>query len=102
MNGQHFHFSGYLPIDNVQRIKAIKTLEAESQKPLHTNFIETPYRNNQLLDAILKSCNASTRLCIAVSLTAPSEFIKTLTVAEWKREKTEINKKPAIFLLSAG
>lgn len=103
MNGQHFRFSGYLPIDNTQRIKAIKTLEAESQKTHCTQiFIETPYRNNQLLEAILKSCNASTRLCIAVSLTAPSESIKTLTVAEWKREKTEINKKPAIFLLSAG
>ncbi|MFT3949469.1 MAG: SAM-dependent methyltransferase [Agriterribacter sp.] len=103
MNGQHFRFSGYLPIDNLKRIKAIKTLEAESQKTGCTQiFIETPYRNNQLLEALLKNCNAATRLCIAASITAPSEFIKTLTVAEWEKEKIEINKKPAIFLLSAG
>ncbi|MCC6288367.1 MAG: SAM-dependent methyltransferase [Chitinophagaceae bacterium] len=103
MNGQHFRFSGYLPIDNLQRIKAIKALEAESQKTGCTQmFIETPYRNNQLLEALLKNCNAATRLCMAVSITAPSEFIKTLTVAEWKKEKIDINKKPAIFLLSAG
>lgn len=103
MNGQHFRFNGYLPIDSSQKIKAIKALEAESQKNSCTQiFIETPYRNNQLLEAILKNCNASTKLCIAASITAPSEFIKTTTVNDWKKEKIDINKKPAIFLLSAG
>lgn len=101
MNGQHFKFSGYLPIDNMQRIKAIKALEAESQKTGCTQmFIETPYRNNQLLEAVLKNCNATTRLCIAASITSPAEYIKTLTIADWKKEKIDINKKPAIFLLS--
>ncbi|MFT3749036.1 MAG: SAM-dependent methyltransferase [Agriterribacter sp.] len=102
MNGQHFRFSGYLPIDNMQRAKVIKALEAESQKTGCTQmFIETPYRNHQLMEALLKNCNPDTRLCVAVSITAPSEFIKTLTVAEWKKEKIDINKKPAIFLLTA-
>ncbi|MFT4017128.1 MAG: SAM-dependent methyltransferase [Agriterribacter sp.] len=103
MNGQHFRFSGYLPIDNMQRTKAIKALEAESQKTGCTQmFIETPYRNHQLMEALLKNCNAATRLCIAASITSPNEYIKTLAIAEWKKEKIDINKKPAIFLLSAG
>lgn len=103
MNGQHFRFNGYLPIDNTQRAKAIKTLEAESQKTGCTQmFIETPYRNRLLMETLLKNCNPATRLCVAVSVTAPSESIKTLTIAEWKKEKTDINKKPAIFLLSAA
>jgi 16S rRNA (cytidine1402-2'-O)-methyltransferase len=103
MNGQHFCFSGYLPIDNAQKIKAIKTLEAASQKNGSTQiFIETPYRNNQLIEALLKNCNPSTRLCIAASITAATQFIKTLTIAEWKKQPIDINKKPAIFLLSAG
>lgn len=102
MNGQLFKFNGYLPIDNIQRVKAIKALEAESQKSNCTQvFIETPYRNNQMLDAIVKNCIAGTRLCIAASLTSPSEFIKTLTVGDWKKENVDINKKPAIFLLNA-
>ncbi|MBX3258010.1 MAG: SAM-dependent methyltransferase [Chitinophagaceae bacterium] len=103
MNGQHFRFSGYLPIDNAQRIKAIKALEAEVIKTNCTQiFIETPYRNNQLLEAILKTCNPSLRLCIAVSITSPAEYIKTLSVGEWKKIKTDIHKKPAIFLLGGS
>lgn len=101
MNGQHFCFSGYLPVDSLQRIKAIKALEADAIKNNCTQlFIETPYRNNQLLEAILKNCQPFTRLCIAASLTSAEEFIKTKTIADWKKEKVDINKKPAIFLLS--
>lgn len=100
MNGQHFRFNGYLPIDTAQRAKAIKACEAEAIKTGCTQiFIETPYRNHQLLDAILKNCSTHTRLCIAASITSPAEYIKTLSVAEWKKEKVEINKKPAIFLI---
>ena len=100
MNGQQFQFHGYLPIDNEQRIKAIKDLEAESIKKKCTQiFIETPYRNNQLIDSLLKTCHASTKLCIAVDLTGKNEWVKTKTVAEWQKNKPDIHKRPAIFLI---
>jgi 16S rRNA (cytidine1402-2'-O)-methyltransferase len=100
MNGQNFRFVGYLPVDGLERAKAIKALEAEVMKANCTQiFIETPYRNNPMLEAILKNCNPSTRLCIAASITSSTEFIKTKTIAEWKKENVDINKKPAIFLL---
>lgn len=103
MNGQQFQFAGYLPIDNQERIKAIKNLEAESAKKNCTQiFIETPYRNNQLLEALLKNCSPSTRLCLAVDLTGKNEWIKTKSVVEWRKEKPDIHKRPAIFLLYAG
>ena len=102
MNGQQFHFLGYLPIDNQQRMQAIKELENESKKKNCTQlFIETPYRNNQLIEVILKTCSPSTRLCIAADITGEKEWIKTKPVAEWKKEKIDIHKRPAIFLLSA-
>lgn len=100
MNGQQFQFHGYLPIDNQQKIKAIKDLEAESIKKKSTQiFIETPYRNNQLIEAILKTCNPSTKLCIAADITGKNEWIKTKTIAVWQKEKINIHKRPAIFLL---
>jgi 16S rRNA (cytidine1402-2'-O)-methyltransferase len=103
MNGQQFQFAGYLPIDNMLRIKAIKDIEAESQKKNCTQlFIETPYRNNQMIEAILKHCKASTKLGIAVDLTGKNEWVKTKTIAEWNKEKTDIHKRPTIFLLYAG
>ena len=102
MNGQQFQFVGYLPIDNQQRVKAIKELEAESQKRNCTQiFIETPYRNNQLVEALLKTCKLSTRLCIAANLTGKDEWIKTKTIADWRKETVNIHKRPAIFLLLA-
>jgi 16S rRNA (cytidine1402-2'-O)-methyltransferase len=103
MNGQQFQFLGYLPIDNQLRSKAIRELEAESQRKKSTQiFIETPYRNNQLIETLLKTCKPSTRLCIAVDITAKTEWIKTKTIAAWQKEKTDIHKRPAIFLLYAG
>ena len=103
MNGQLFQFHGYLPIDNQQRVKAIKELEAGSAKNKCTQiFIETPYRNNQLIEAILKTCHPSTRLCIAVDLTGKTEWIKTKTIGDWLKEKHDIHKRPAIFLLYSG
>ncbi len=103
MNGQQFEFVGYLPIDSNARVKQIKDLELNSQKKKSTQiFIETPYRNNQLLDSLLKTCQPATRICIAAELTGPNEFIKSRTVAEWKKEKTDLHKKPVIFLLYAG
>jgi 16S rRNA (cytidine1402-2'-O)-methyltransferase len=102
MNGQQFQFVGYLPIDNAERLKAIKELEAESQKKNCTQiFIETPYRNNQMIEVLLKTCKPTTKICIAVELTSPTEYVKTKTVADWKKEKTDFHKKPVIFLLLA-
>lgn len=103
MNGQQFEFVGYLPIDNLERNKAISALESASQKKNSTQiFIETPYRNNQLLENLLKTCKPSTRLCIAAELTGLNEFVKTKTIADWKKEKTDFHKKPVIFLLQSN
>lgn len=100
MNGQNFQFTGYLPIDTPQRSKAIKELETESKKKNCTQiFIETPYRNNQLIETLLKTCNPQTRLCIAVDITGKDELIKTKTVAEWQKAIPGIHKRTAIFLL---
>lgn len=102
LNGQYFSFHGYLPIDNLERIKKIKQLESESlQKKCTQIFIETPYRNNKMLETILNHCNTSTRLCIACEITSPNEFIKTKTIDEWKKEKMDLHKKPTIFLFQA-
>ena len=104
MNGQQFHFNGYIPIDAAERVKALKEMEAESQRKNCTQlFIETPYRNNQLLETICKTCLPSTRLCLAVDLTGPQEFIQTKAIAQWKTAGLpNIHKRPAIFLLQAA
>ena len=103
MHGPRLECVGYLPIDSLERNKSITALETTSQKKNSTQiFIETPYRNNQLLENLLKTCKPSTKLCIAAELTAPSEFIKTKTIGEWKKEITDFHKKPVIFLLYAG
>ena len=100
LNGQHFSFEGYLPIDNVERNKKIKQLEEESAKIKCTQiFIETPYRNNKMLETILQVCNPATQLCIASELASPNEWIKTKIIADWKKEKIDLHKKPVIFLL---
>ena len=99
-NGQCFAFNGYLPIDNEQRTKTLKLTEqriySENQTQL---FIETPYRNNKILDDILKICKSSTKLCIAADITLDSEYIKTLSVSDWRKRKPELSKRPCIFIL---
>jgi 16S rRNA (cytidine1402-2'-O)-methyltransferase len=103
LNGQRFAFVGYLPIDANERGKAIKELEAQSARHNSTQlFIETPYRNNQLIEALLKHCTGATRLCIAVDITGPTESIQTHTIEQWKTKKPDIHKRPAIFLLQGG
>jgi 16S rRNA (cytidine1402-2'-O)-methyltransferase len=102
MNGQQFEFVGYLPIDNIERAKTIKEMESSSVKKNSTEiFIETPYRNNQLIETLLKTCKATTRICIAAELTGTNEFVKTKTVADWQKEEIDFHKKPVIFLLQA-
>ena len=101
LNGQHFEFVGYLPIELPDRTQAIRALETASQKNNSTKiFIETPYRNNQMIETLLKICKPATKLCIAAELTSVNEYIKTKTIADLKKEKTDFHKKPVIFLLS--
>lgn len=100
MNGQQFQFVGYLPIDTTHKIKLIKELELASSRTNCTQiFIETPYRNNQLLETLLKTCMPTTRLCIAANLTSTNEFIQTRTISEWKKGIPDLHKQPSIFLL---
>ena len=100
MNGQQFQFAGYLPIDVGERVKAIKELESESRKKDCTQiFIETPYRNNQLMEALVKTCSPNTKICVAVDLTAGTETILTKTAQQWKASLPQLHKRPAIFLM---
>lgn len=101
MNGQGFSFSGYLPIDKQERKQKIKHLERISYEQNQSQlFIETPYRNEKLVDDLLTNLHPSTRLCIAVDITLTTEYIKTLSVSEWKKTKTEdLHKRPCIFII---
>ncbi len=102
LNGQSFCFNGYLPVKDPQRSQKIKALELQSKKENQTQlFIETPYRNNVILEDLLKNCAASTRICIALNISAPNAYIKTKTVADWRKNKPALEKMPAVFLLLA-
>ncbi len=99
-SGQSFSFHGYLPIDKGQRTKRIKELENLSDRLNQTQlFIETPFRNNSLLEELLKTCHPTTQLCIACNITADDESIYTKTIAEWKKQTPDLHKKPVLFLL---
>ena len=100
-NGQEFTFHGYLPIDKEQKKKQILFLENQVQKSGYSQiFMETPYRNNQLLEDLIKFLNPNTKLCIAANINHPTEeFIKTLKISEWKNKKPELHKIPAVFVL---
>jgi 16S rRNA (cytidine1402-2'-O)-methyltransferase len=102
MNGQQFQFVGYLPIDTNEKTKAIKNLESESrQKNCTQIFIETPYRNNQVLETLVKTLQPQTKICVAVDLTSPMEMVQTKTAQQWKTAMPQIHKRPAIFLIYA-
>lgn len=99
-NGQNFTFHGYLPIDKHALAKKLKEIEQSAYKLDQTQiFIETPYRNNQLLDSILKACSPGTLLCIATDVTLPTENIISLPVSNWKHKKPGFHKKPTVFLI---
>jgi len=99
-NGQHFAFHGYLPAEKALREKKIKELERMAHEKNQTQiFIETPYRNRQLFESLVKTCSPGTQLCIAASLTAGDEMIATRTIAEWRESVPDLHKKPVIFLL---
>ena len=99
-NGQRFAFQGYLPVDAAQRVEHIKALEARMVAENETQiFMETPYRNNQLLSDLLRTCKPQTRLCVAAGITLDDEFIKTRPVKEWTGKIPDLNKRPVIFLI---
>ncbi len=100
MNGQNFAFIGYIPVKTAERIKAIKEIEKRSSVEKQTQiFIEAPYRNTPLLNDLIKTLNVQTMLCVACDLTLETEYIKTQTVAQWKKATPDISKRPAIFLI---
>lgn len=101
LNGQSFAFLGYLPVDKAARIAKLKEIEKRSLTHKETQiFIETPYRNTQMLEAILSTCNANTHLCIACHVSLPDEMIVTKRISEWKQSALpDLNKKPTVFLM---
>jgi len=103
LEGQRFAFCGYLPREGAPRAKRIRELEARSRRERETEiFIETPYRNEALFSALLEVCAPATRICVAADLTLGTESVRTRTVAEWRRSKGAIGKRPAVFLLLAA
>lgn len=100
LNGQDFAFRGYLPVKAPERTKAIASLEKQVRNTRQTQiFIETPYRNNQLMEDILKTCAPSMLFCIAANITGDNEFIQTKTIQDWKGKIPDLHKQPVIFLI---
>ena len=101
MNGQNFCFKGYLPVNKQERKRILHEIERTATRTGQTQiFMETPYRNNQLFQCIIKNCRNKTKLCIASNITLPSQKIKTKTIIEWKNTNIDLHKKPTIFLIS--
>lgn len=99
-NGQSFAFHGYLPIEQIDRVKTIKYLEQRIYNENQTQlFIETPYRNNKMAEDLLRNCRPQTKLCIAANITCEEEYIKTKTIKEWQGKLPDLSKIPCIFLI---
>tara|TARA_B100000497_G_scaffold65994_1_gene74633 strand:- start:724 stop:1431 length:708 start_codon:yes stop_codon:yes gene_type:complete len=100
MNGQNFAFNGYLPIEKSERKSKIKQLEKRSFNENQSQlFIETPYRNNSILEDLYNTLNLDTKICVACDLTLPTEHIKTQSAKQWKNSKLDFHKRPAIFII---
>ncbi len=100
MNGQSFTFNGYLPIDKSERKSKLKTLERLSSEHNQSQiFIETPYRNMKMLEDLANTLHPNTRVCVACDITLPTEFIKTKSAKDWKHNKEDLHKRPAIFII---
>lgn len=100
-NGQNFTFHGYLPVKAPERVQKIKEIERDLLRTGQTHiFIETPYRNNHMIESILSSCNSDTQFCIACNISLEDEWIKTATIGQWKKQIPVLGKKPSVFLLS--
>ena len=98
MNGQHFAFQGYLPVERAARARAIKSFDARAGTETQI-FIETPYRNGALLSALLEHCRGDTLLCIAADLTLEAGFVRTQTIRDWRKKPPLLARRPAVFLL---
>ena len=99
-NGQNFAFNGYLPIDKVERKAKIKQLEKRSiQENQSQLFIETPYRNNQMLESLVKTLQNTTGICVACDITLATEYIRTASAQHWKRIKVDLHKRPTMFII---
>ena len=102
MNGQNFAFNGYLAIDGAERKKQIKKLERKSKEENQSQiFIETPYRNNKLLEELVRTVSGTTRICVACDITLNTEYILTKTASDWKGDQVDLHKRPAIFIIQA-
>ena len=100
MNGQSFAFNGYLPIDKGEKKSALKNFEKLSQDKKQSQiFIETPYRNNKLLEDIIQALQPNTLLCVATDITLPTEYIKTQRAIDWKKTKVDLHNRPTIFII---
>ena len=103
LNGQNFSFNGYLPVKGNERTRALKNYERQSALEKRTQiFIETPYRNQKLFEEMLQVLSPKTLLSIACDITTSNEYIRTMSIQNWKKQKPDINKRPAIFLFFAG
>lgn len=103
LNGQRFSFHGYLPVEANARSRMLKALEKNARAHDETQaFIETPYRNNQMLAAILDACVPESMLCIAADLTLSTQFIRTRTIGQWRLSPPDLNRRPAVFLIAAA
>jgi len=99
-NGQSFTFCGYLPIDKIERVKTIKQLEKEASAKNQTQiFMETPFRNNQIMQDLLLNCQGETLISISCDISSPDEFIKTQSIDKWRKSVPDLHKKPTIFCL---
>ncbi len=99
-NGQNFAFNGYLPIDKGERKAELKRLEKSSKDEDQSQlFIETPYRNNQMLQSLIENLNPQTKICVACDITLPTEYIKTAPVSLWKKIKVDLHKRPTLFII---
>lgn len=99
-NGQNFAFNGYLPIEKTERKNELKRLEKISKDYGQSQlFIETPYRNNQMLESLIEVLNSQTRICVACDITLATEYIRTTTVDQWKKRKVDLHKRPTLFII---
>jgi 16S rRNA (cytidine1402-2'-O)-methyltransferase len=99
LNGQNFTFNGYLPVKPAERSAKLKELEKKSDDGYAQIFMETPYRNQKMLESIIKTCHDDTKLCIATDITLPTEVIKTMKISEWKRDLPMLNDKLVVFVM---
>ncbi len=98
-NGQNFTFNGYLPVKPAERISKLKELEKKAAEGFTQIFMETPYRNQKMLDSIITTCHSDTLLCIASDITLPTESIRTMKISEWKKNLPSLDDKLAVFLI---